>query len=55
MYGGICEYCSDKDVRSPEGVLDTSTTSEVKYVEAEVLKSVIRLKESGVGVRTVEL
>ena len=32
----------------------TSTASnKVKYVEAEVLKSVIRLKESGVG--TVEL
>lgn len=53
--GGICEYCADKDVRSPVGMSDTLAAAQINNVEAKVTESVVRFKQGGIGIGTVEL
>lgn len=49
------EYCSYKDMRVPQRVLDHSAAAEVLDVKAQVTVPVVSLKQSVVGVRPKEL
>lgn len=51
----VGEYCSYKDVRVPQRMLDHSAAAQVLDVKAQVTVPVVRLKQSVVGVRPKEL
>ncbi len=53
--GGRGEYCPYKGERPPHRVMDALATAQVDDVKTKVSESVISLKQSGIGVCTVEL
>ena len=53
--GGAGEDGPHKGVCAPEGMADGLAAAEVHHLKAKVAKPVVRLKQSGVRVSTVEL